>query len=62
MPLRVGEVIGETNRAVSGYIAVPPGDDPGTRIPITVITGVRDRPVLALIAGTHGSEPSPIIA
>ena len=62
MPLRVGEVIGETARAVSGYIAVPPGDDPGTRIPITVITGVRDRPVLALIAGTHGSEPSPILA
>lgn len=62
MPLRVGEVIGRPAAAVSGYIDVPAAADPGTRIPITVITGVREGPVLALLAGTHGSEPSPILA
>jgi len=29
---------------------------------VTVVTGSADGPILALIAGTHGSEPSPIVA
>lgn len=60
--LHVGPVVGRAGEKVSGFIEVPGGSDPGTRIPITVVTGVHDGPVLALIAGTHGSEPSPIIA
>jgi predicted deacylase len=47
---------------VSGFIDVPAGTDPGASIPVTVVTGATDGPVLALVAGIHGSEPSPIVA
>lgn len=47
---------------VSGYLEVPDGIDAGTRIPVTVIRGVGNGPVLALIAGTHGYEYPPISA
>ena len=35
--------------------------DAGTSIPYTIIRGVTDGPVLALIAGVHGSEYVPIV-
>jgi predicted deacylase len=47
---------------VSGFIDVPAAVDPATKIPVTVVTGLSDGPVLALVAGIHGSEPSPIVA
>jgi predicted deacylase len=63
MPLvSVGSAVATQGAAVSGFIDVPAVFDPGTRIPVTVIAGRADGPVLALIAGIHGSEPSPIIA
>jgi uncharacterized protein len=46
----------------TGDLKVPDGVDPGTSIPITVIRGARPGPVLALIAGVHGSEYAPILA
>jgi predicted deacylase len=61
-PLTVGSATGRAGRKVSGFIDVPKGSDPGTTIPVTVVTGTREGPVLALVAGTHGSEPSPILA
>jgi predicted deacylase len=60
--LAVGSAHGRRGATVSGFLDVPDGTDPGTRIPVTVITGLEDGPVLALIAGIHGSEPSPILA
>ena len=60
--LTVGSATARRGEKISGFIAVPDGVDPGTRIPITIVTGVNDGPVLALVAGTHGSEPSPIVA
>ena len=62
MPLTVGSATARPGEKVSGFIDVPDGVDPGTRIPVTVITGTTDGPVLALTAGIHGSEPSPILA
>jgi hypothetical protein len=48
---------------VSGTLAVPArAGDEGTSIPVTVIHGATDGPVLALIAGTHGMEYVPILA
>jgi predicted deacylase len=35
--------------------------DPGATIPYSVIRGVHDGPVLALVAGVHGSEYVPIV-
>jgi predicted deacylase len=60
--LRVGEVVAEAGRHASGYIVVPDGVDPGTRIPVSVFNGTKPGPVLALIAGTHGSEYTSIVA
>jgi predicted deacylase len=51
------------NSVVSGEIKVPDaGDQVSTSIPVTVFNGADDGPVLALIAGIHGSEYSPILA
>ena len=58
----VGSAVARRGEKISGFIPVPDGVDPGTRIPVTVITGGTDGPVLALVAGVHGSEPSPIVA
>ena len=57
-----GPLVAAPGELVSGYLEVPAGSDEGTRIPISVIRGRRDGPVLALIAGTHGYEYPPILA
>jgi len=61
-PLTVGSATGKRGDKVSGFIDIPRGFDPETRIPVTIISGADDGPVLALVAGIHGSEPSPILA
>ena len=60
--ITVGPIAGRPGETVSGFLDIPAAADPATRVPVTVITGVTRGPVLALVAGTHGSEPSPIIA
>jgi hypothetical protein len=52
----VGTVHARPGEAVSGYLEIAAAGDAGTRIPISIIRGVRPGPVLALIAGTHGYE------
>lgn len=59
---RLGPIRVAPGEAASGYLAVPDGADPGTSIPITIAHGTRQGPVLALIAGIHGSEYAPILA
>ena len=60
--ISVGPVAGRLGEKVSGFLDVPAAADAGTQIPVTIITGMTNGPVLALVAGTHGSEPSPIVA
>jgi uncharacterized protein len=60
--LRVGDVAAQPGQQASGYIVVPDGVDPGTRIPVSVVNGAKPGPVLALVAGTHGSEYTSIVA
>ena len=60
--LTVAGVTARAGERASGYIAVPAGADSATRIPITIVRGAAPGPVLALVAGTHGSEVAPIIA
>lgn len=50
-PLHAGR-----GEAVSGYLEVPASGDAGARIPVSLVRGAEDGPVLALIAGTHGYE------
>jgi predicted deacylase len=61
-PLAVGGVIARPGEKVSGWLEVPDGVDPGTRIPVSVVHGARPGPVLALVAGTHGYEYTSILA
>src|SRR5437879_10200315 len=55
----VGTITAAPGTRASGFLEVPKGADAGTRIPVTVIRGIKRGPVLALIAGTHGYEDSP---
>ena len=61
-PLTVGPVTARAGEKMSGWIDVPAAADSGTRIPITVIRGAKPGPTVALIAGTHGVEVSPVVA
>ena len=58
----VGTITAAPGARASGFLEVPKGVDAGTRIPVTLIHGAKPGPVLALIAGTHGYEYSPIVA
>lgn len=62
---RVGDLEADRGRKVSGRLEVAPaedGTDTGTFLPLTVVHGARPGPVLALVAGVHGSEYAPILA
>lgn len=61
-PLTVGGVTARPGQEVSGWIDVPKASDDGVKIPVTVVHGASDGPVLALIAGTHGYEYTSIVA
>jgi predicted deacylase len=60
--LTVGDVSAAAGEKRSGMIVVPDAADRGTEIPVTVINGAGDGPVLALVAGTHGYEYPPVTA
>jgi predicted deacylase len=60
--LAVGTVTARPGHAASGWLDVPGGPDPGTRIPVSLVHGARPGPVLALVAGTHGYEYTSILA
>ena len=61
-PLQVGPLRAAAGEALSGWLEVPDGSDPGTRIPVSVVNGAQPGPVLALVAGTHGYEYTSIVA
>lgn len=53
---QLGPLRASAGQAISGYLEIPPLGDNGTRIPVSLVRGSNDGPVLALIAGTHGYE------
>ena len=53
---QLGPLRASPGQAVSGYLEVPALNDGGARIPVSLVRGAGDGPVLALIAGTHGYE------
>src|SRR5262245_22749273 len=59
----IASVTAAPGSMASGVLIVHarPGDA-GTVIPMTIVNGVAEGPVLALVAGTHGSEYVPIVA
>lgn len=62
-PLKVGEVTASPGEKKSGFIKVPAGKDgPEVQIPISIVNGTKDGPILALAAGVHGYEYPPILS
>jgi predicted deacylase len=62
-PFAVGPVTAQPGTTASGDLVIAPaGGDSGTRIPVSVVHGTKPGPVLALIAGVHGQEYTPILA
>ena len=60
--LSVGPVSAAPGSSASGNLRVPDAGDSGTNLPITIIRGAAEGPVLALIAGIHGYEYPPMLA
>jgi len=62
-PLTVGGITAQRGTIASGTIPIAArAGDAGTELPISVIHGAKPGPVLALIAGVHGQEYTPILA
>jgi predicted deacylase len=58
----VGTAAAQSGMAATGVISVPPGSDSALAIPVAVIHGAHAGPVVAFVAGSHGTEYSSIIA
>jgi uncharacterized protein len=59
----IGPVTAAPGTAASGTLTVPASaGDEGTTIPISIVHGTRPGPVLALTAGVHGQEYTPVLA
>ncbi|MCJ7613086.1 MAG: M14 family metallopeptidase [Candidatus Aminicenantes bacterium] len=59
---RIGSLTVNPGQSLSGYLDIPPRQDEGTTIPLTVIHGLLPGPVVACVAGVHGCEYPPILA
>jgi predicted deacylase len=58
----VGSATARAGQKATGYIAVPAGVDGSMDIPVIVVNGAKPGPVLAMVAGSHGTEYASIIA
>src|SRR5215831_1663401 len=58
----VGTASAARGQKATGSIEVPAGVDPALSIPVAVFHGVKPGPVLAIVAGSHGTEYTSIIA
>jgi len=58
----VGTASAAPGEKATGYIDVPAGVDAATQIPVAVAHGANPGPVLAIVAGSHGTEYASIIA
>jgi len=58
----VGSAAAARGQKATGTIEVPAGVDAALSIPVVVVNGTRPGPVLALVAGAHGTEYTSIIA
>lgn len=58
----VGNATAARGQKVTGTIEVPAGVDAALSIPVAVVHGAKPGPVLAVVAGSHGTEYTSIIA
>ena len=60
--LSVGTATAARGETAKGWIEVPAGSDPALHVPVAVVHGAKPGPVLALVAGSHGTEYASIVA
>jgi len=58
----VGSATANRGQKATGFIAVPAGSDAALNIPVVVAHGAKPGPVLAVVAGSHGTEYASIVA
>src|ERR1044071_470643 len=58
----VGTATASRGATAVGVIPVPAGSDSGLNIPVAVIHGAQPGPVVAFVAGSHGTEYTSIVA
>ena len=59
---RVGTAVAPRGQVGRGAIEVPAGADAALTIPVAVVHGAKPGPVLAVVAGSHGTEYASIVA
>jgi hypothetical protein len=60
--MKVGTATATRGQKATGAILVPAGVDDATNIAVAVVHGAKPGPVLAIVAGAHGTEYSSILA
>jgi uncharacterized protein len=60
--LTVGTATAARGETARGFLEIPAGSDAALRIPVAVVHGAKPGPVLALVAGSHGTEYASIVA
>src|SRR5206468_7352574 len=58
----VGTAVAQRDAVAYGALDVPAASDAATSIPVVVVNGAKDGPVVAFVAGSHGTEYTSIIA
>jgi predicted deacylase len=58
----VGTARATRGQSAMGLITIAPGVDSGLKIPVAVIHGAKPGPVVAFVAGSHGTEYASIVA
>ncbi len=61
-PFTVGSATATPGATAYGAIAIPAGSDSALQISVAVIRGMKPGPVVAFVAGSHGTEYTSIIA
>src|SRR5690242_13547969 len=60
--ITVGTASAPRGQTARGVISVPAGPDAGSALPVAVINGALPGPVVAFVAGSHGTEYTSIVA
>ncbi len=58
----VGTATATRGQVAYGVISIPAAMDSATSLPVAVVNGARPGPVVALVAGSHGTEYTSIVA
>jgi len=61
-PLSVGTATAHRGETAYGALEVPAGSDAATSMPVAVVNGSRSGPVIAFVAGSHGTEYASSVA